>query len=215
MPCRCTVLHDRDDRGGVACRRSASPVVLSEFVTVDMSGQAVFEAGVLLWEMAFRRHPVDDSYPLMLDDSDYDVADTCVLRVEEAGAATAAGYPVDDFVRLVRDMVAMDASTRVSLSDARRRLELMLNPELVSIRAWPCCIGVAMRSQCVSLSCAGRASGSGAVTGVGGGGCTACCRSCRCCCTGRARCSGGCQRRRGRCARRCSSCHRCSRRHHR
>ncbi len=108
---------------------SVSPI--AQIVTVDMSGQAVFEAGVLLWEMAFRRHHVDDSYPLILDTRAYDVADTCMLSVEEAEAATAAGYPVDDFVRLVRDMVAMDASTRVSLSDARRRLELILNPELV------------------------------------------------------------------------------------
>jgi hypothetical protein len=105
-----------------------------EGVCVDMSGQATFEAGVLLWEMAFRRHAMD-GYPRVCPlrgiVMPHDVADTCVLSAEEQRGAADAGYPVAQFTQLVREMVAMDATRRPSLTDARRRLETMLNPATV------------------------------------------------------------------------------------
>jgi hypothetical protein len=113
-------------------RHRGGAVVEAEIVSVDMSGQAVFEAGVLLWKMAFRRHPVHDSYPMILESRAFDGADMCVLDDRERAEAIAAGYPVDEFACLVRAMVAMDASTRVSLAEARRRLEGTLNPTCVS-----------------------------------------------------------------------------------
>jgi hypothetical protein len=113
---------------------SARRVMASESVTVDLSGQAVFEAGVLLWGMAFRRHPIDDSYPLILDvpARSRGSVDPCTLSVDERAAASAAGYPVDEFATLVRGMVAMDPATRPSLTEARRRLEATMNSICVS-----------------------------------------------------------------------------------
>ena len=113
---------------------SAGRVVASDSVTIDLSGQAVFEAGVLLWEMAFRRHPIDESYPLILDvpARSRGTVDLCALTVDERAAASAAGYPVDEFATLVRGMVAMDPATRPSLAEARRRLEATMSSTCVS-----------------------------------------------------------------------------------
>jgi hypothetical protein len=112
---------------------SARSVVATEFVTADFSGQAVFEAGVLLWEAAFRRHPVHDSYPLVLNVK-HDGAGTCALAADELAEAAAVGYPGEEFAVLVRDMVAMEPSTRPALAEARRRLEAMLSSTCVSDR---------------------------------------------------------------------------------
>jgi hypothetical protein len=96
-------------------------------IVVDMGGQAVFEAGVLLWEMAFRRHPICDSYPHILDVTSHDSIAICAMTVDEQAAASAAGYPVHEFSALVRGMVAMDPATRPSLTEARRQLETMMS----------------------------------------------------------------------------------------
>ncbi len=108
---------------------SASPVIddaTAEGVSVDMSGQATFEAGVVLWEMAFRRHPVHTSYPLLTE------RDSCVLATEDREAAADMGYPVEAFTQLVRDMVALRPSERPTLADARMRFESMLSHARVS-----------------------------------------------------------------------------------
>ena len=65
-------------RCGVVLARRFCRVVISEVVTVDLTGQAAFEAGVSLWEMAFRRHPIT-SYPLVLDVKSRDEVDSCTL----------------------------------------------------------------------------------------------------------------------------------------
>jgi hypothetical protein len=109
-------------------------VALVENVQIDLGGQAVFEAGVLLWEMAFRRHPVHSSYPLSLSERAYDRDETCALPADEKTAATAVGYPMDAFSALVRDMVAMNPATRPSLAVARGRLEGMMSSTCVSTR---------------------------------------------------------------------------------
>jgi hypothetical protein len=101
----------------------------AEFVPVDLGGQAVFEAGVLLWEMAFRRYPISAFYPSSLDARGYGGGgdgDTCWLTADEVTAATAVGYPVQLFTKLVRDMVAMHPHERPALPDARMRFEAMI-----------------------------------------------------------------------------------------
>jgi hypothetical protein len=96
---------------------------------------------VLLWEMAFRRHAMD-GYPRVCPlrgiVMPHDVAGTCVLSAEEQRGAADAGYPVAQFTQLVREMVSMDATRRPSLTEARRRLETMLNPGMVCACARKC-----------------------------------------------------------------------------
>lgn len=84
--------------------------------TVDYSGQAVFEAGVLLFELAFGKHPLP-GYPSMHVShlgTCYTVADACVLPEELASAIAQAGYP-HAFIPLVRRCVSPVAADRPTL----------------------------------------------------------------------------------------------------
>lgn len=115
----------------------ASPEVINTFkafinqttasVEVDYSGQAAFETAVLLYEFATGKHPLG-AYPLsmtVMKESgsrvEYD-ATTCELPRSDLLAP--AGYP-DEFVVLIRDMLALNPAARPSLQDAAKRFDAM------------------------------------------------------------------------------------------
>ena len=106
------------------------PTCLS--TVVDYSGQAVFEAGVLLWEMATGQHPLD-SYPTAQQQPGsagkivYDDGDVCEVDDELREALLSSGYPVSEFVALIKSMVGIDASSRPSLSAAKGRFDALFS----------------------------------------------------------------------------------------
>jgi serine/threonine protein kinase len=89
----------------------------SPVATIDFSGQASFEAGVLLFEIATCQHPLP-GYPsgyftptgkLKYSDSQIIESEEMVTRLE------AAGYPAS-FTSLVRSMVTCRTSNRLTLT---------------------------------------------------------------------------------------------------
>ncbi len=113
------------------------PMVLS--VELDLSGQAAFEAGVLLWETALGKHPINSypvaclSGPMHARSHTYTRASTCVLTAADRAGLAAAGYPVDEFVTLVQDLVSCDPRLRPRLSDASERFDRLLHPTCRSL----------------------------------------------------------------------------------
>jgi hypothetical protein len=66
-------------------------------VVVDYSGQATFEAGVLLWEVATGQHPIQDYHSAT-------AMPPALLICSQAPLLFRAGYP-EEFVGLICDMV--------------------------------------------------------------------------------------------------------------
>lgn len=91
-----------------------------ESAVVDFGGQAVFEVGVLLWEMVVGFRPVA-RYPA---DRTYSPEDVCVVSPSVQALLDAEGYP-EEFVELVRRMVAFDAGKRPSLGAALQQFEFL------------------------------------------------------------------------------------------
>lgn len=112
-----------------AFRADPSP----ESIIVDYSGQAVFEVGVLLWEMAVGAHPVA-RYPTALT---YTAEDVCEVSSGVQAQLEEGGYP-PEFVRLVRRMVAFDAGARPSLADALRQLNVLFDPDFAALQVCVC-----------------------------------------------------------------------------
>lgn len=115
---------------------STNPDAAIEGVAVDYSGQATFEAGVLLWEIATGNHPIVN-YPVVLglgseSKTSGDVGDTCVLTPEQSTQLVAAGYP-EGFVSLVRAMIDVDPAKRPTLSQAIATFNMMFSNALVQV----------------------------------------------------------------------------------
>ena len=93
-------------------------------ITVNYSGQPVFEAGVLLWELATLTHPIP-GYPMAAScvtgrPPNTRVSYSATLACSDEGivrALTEYGYPTG-FPQLIASMVAPDPTDRPSLSQA-------------------------------------------------------------------------------------------------
>lgn len=97
-------------------------------VIVDFRGQAVFEMGVLLWELAVGRHPIQ-GYPLRLA---YTPANVCELGPDVLADLVSEGYPAEEFAGLVGQMVALEAGDRPSLVAAADNFEALFDPRLAA-----------------------------------------------------------------------------------
>lgn len=100
---------------------------MSVSVSVDFSGQAVFEAGVALFEIATCLHPLL-GYPSSCESHlgvvSYPFDAPCrVSRGLEAELASG-GYP-SGFTQLIRRMVACDVTKRPSLHSAAAELKAL------------------------------------------------------------------------------------------
>lgn len=89
-------------------------------VEVDLSGQAAFEAGVLLFELAVCAHPLGN-YPGSIVSPDgkiaYSPEAACVVPAAVEAEMVRAGYP-SGFFALIRRMVSCEAAVRPSLRSA-------------------------------------------------------------------------------------------------
>lgn len=116
-------LHAAPEVIDVVLAFARDPLLMSS--AVDYTGQAVFEAGVLLWELATGQHPIVGGYPLSFRDpllpgpvrysSDVLMANVSVKAMQQAG------YP-HGFVELLQSMIVCDASQRPTLTQAHERL---------------------------------------------------------------------------------------------
>ena len=119
---------------------------------VDFSGQAAFEAGVLLFELAVLTHPIP-GYPsgtIITADSGekqlkYDDEVVCAIGAPLRTQLLEAGYEADAFLDIIRRMVCCDARKRLPLVTAFTALERLFEPrpddldterELVSNDVW-------------------------------------------------------------------------------
>lgn len=100
-------------------------------VMVDFRGQAVYELGVLLWEMAVGWHPV--LVPPAL--APYTSTDVCVLAPDVFADLEGEGYPTAEFAGLVGRMVAFETGDRPSLAAAEGRFEVLFDPKLAAAHA--------------------------------------------------------------------------------
>ena len=98
-------------------------------VTVDYSGQAVFELGVLLCVIAVRKHPLPGYPAAQLVDGGvaYPDAALCDFDAGLLGEMAAAGYP-SSFLPLIRSMTSCDPGARPSLAEVKTALEGMVAP---------------------------------------------------------------------------------------
>lgn len=103
----------------------------ADSVTIDFSGQPVFEAGVLLCEIATCLHPLE-GYPrsFVLESVGnityrFEMACTSLRAVNEE--LLSAGYP-SGFILLIRRMVACDPVRRPSLRQAAEELASLFLP---------------------------------------------------------------------------------------
>lgn len=106
----------------------ALPVGRVLSAVVDYSGQAVFEVGTLLHELAVGVHPLP-GYPTGHVNGSrvsYSADIACVLTAERAAAVVAAGYP-PAFLSLARRCVGPVAADRPSLADVLRDLACMFS----------------------------------------------------------------------------------------
>ena len=94
---------------------------------VDYGGQATFELGLVLHEVALRKSPIPD-YPMACKDETgssvhYSDASLCA-DVTDATALAEAGYP-EEFLPLIRRMVAFNPRDRPSLDSALAEFDCM------------------------------------------------------------------------------------------
>lgn len=100
---------------------------------VDFSGQASFEAGVLLFELATGAHPLGPSYPKWVTPSSGTLAveysDGMLDSSLKAGAAALkrTGYP-GWVMELMRQLLAPVASSRLPLDSAKAQVDIPSAP---------------------------------------------------------------------------------------
>lgn len=96
-------------------------------VDIDLTGQAVFEAGVLLWRVLTGTHPLPEyptrwqTGPLSARVVRYTREDVCILSPATRALLTAAGYDLE-IVELCRDALSLEPELRPSLRAFAARL---------------------------------------------------------------------------------------------
>lgn len=89
---------------------------------ISFKGQASFEAGVLLCELACGVHPVA-GYNTGRHDMTYSDAELCCLPEERKCGLRDAGYPVEPFLTLIRRLVAFRPEDRLPLTAVLTELD--------------------------------------------------------------------------------------------
>lgn len=123
-------------------------------VDIDLTGQAVFEAAMVIGTILLRRWPIrryPERYQVLKPGVgmrvQYTLADVCVLTDAEAAGLRSAGVHFS-VVDLIRAALHPDSSMRPSLSAFRDGLVRCLEPAVLSLRSEV----VSLLRRCFSLS---------------------------------------------------------------
>ena len=98
-------------------------------VDVDLSGQATFEAAMVIAAILMRRPPIP-GYPLSIT---YTREDICKLSAAEESALIEAGYS-NELLELLRDGLDVDTTKRPALRVFRDKLIAVLEPCVMTLQ---------------------------------------------------------------------------------